>query len=73
MKQDHIVFHCGSALKDGHLVTNGGRVLISVALAPQLHIAAAKATKACEIIKFDGKQYRKDIGHKGIARLIVFW
>uniref|UniRef100_A0A6P7G941 Trifunctional purine biosynthetic protein adenosine-3 n=1 Tax=Diabrotica virgifera virgifera TaxID=50390 RepID=A0A6P7G941_DIAVI len=71
LNTDHIVFHCGTALKDGHVVTNGGRVLISVALAPQLPVAAAKATKSCEIIRFDGQQYRRDISHKGIARAIL--
>ncbi|XP_028145716.2 trifunctional purine biosynthetic protein adenosine-3 [Diabrotica virgifera virgifera] len=71
LNTDHIVFHCGTALKDGHVVTNGGRVLISVALAPQLPVAAAKATKSCEIIRFDGQQFRRDISHKGIARAIL--
>lgn len=55
-------------MKEENVVTNGGRVLIVVALYPQLTIAAAKATRAAEEIKFDGKQYRKDIAHKGIAR-----
>ncbi|CAG9856449.1 unnamed protein product [Phyllotreta striolata] len=71
VNRNHIVFHCGTAFKNDRLVTNGGRVLISVALAPQLHLAAAKATKACELIKFDGQQYRRDISHKGIARAIL--
>ncbi|XP_056641473.1 trifunctional purine biosynthetic protein adenosine-3 isoform X1 [Diorhabda sublineata] len=71
VNKDLIVFHCGTALKDGVVVTNGGRVLISVALAPQLTVAAAKATKSCGIIKFDGQQYRRDISHKGIARSIL--
>ncbi|XP_050311309.1 trifunctional purine biosynthetic protein adenosine-3 isoform X2 [Anthonomus grandis grandis] len=70
-KPNHVVFHCGVAEKDGSLVTNGGRVLVAVALAPQLVLAAAKATKACEIIKFDGAQFRKDIAHKGVASSIL--
>lgn len=66
---NHVVFHCGTALKDDHdLVTNGGRVLIAVAMAPQLIQAATQATKVCGVIKFEGAQYRKDIAHKGIAR-----
>lgn len=50
------------------MVTNGGRVLIAVAMAPQLVIAAANATCACSVIRFDGEQHRKDIAHKGISR-----
>lgn len=67
-KPNHIVFHCGTALKDGNLVTNGGRVLIAVCLAPQLVLAAARATQSCDVIKFEGQQHRNDIAHKGIAR-----
>lgn len=67
VRTNHVVFHCGTALKES-LVTNGGRVLICVALAPQLALAAAQATKACDVIQFDGKQYRRDIAQKGIAR-----
>ncbi|XP_076275520.1 trifunctional purine biosynthetic protein adenosine-3 Gart [Rhynchophorus ferrugineus] len=70
-KPNSIVFHCGTALKDGNLVTNGGRVLISVSLAQTLVEAAINATKSCDIIKFDGEQHRKDIAHKGIARSIL--
>ncbi|CAH1964958.1 unnamed protein product [Acanthoscelides obtectus] len=68
---NHVVFHCGTALKDDNIVTNGGRVLIAVALAPELVIAAAKATNACKVINFDGAQYRRDIAHKGIAKSIL--
>ncbi|RZC33297.1 trifunctional purine biosynthetic protein adenosine-3 [Asbolus verrucosus] len=71
VRNNHVVFHCGTALKDNNLVTNGGRVLIAVSLAPQLVLAAAQATKACETIKFDGQQYRHDIAQKGIARAIL--
>lgn len=46
----------------------GGRVLITVSLAPSLALAAAKATHAAQSISFDGKQFRTDIAHKGIAR-----
>lgn len=67
-----MVFHCGTTLKDGSLVTNGGRVLIVVSLAQQLVKAAAEATQACKIIKFEGCQYRRDIAHKGIARWVTF-
>lgn len=71
VKPNNYVFHCGTAMKDGNFVTNGGRVLIAVSLAPQLIDAAINATKACEIIRFDGEQHRKDIAHKGIGRAIL--
>lgn len=63
-----VVFHSGTAMKDGALVTNGGRVLIVVAMAQQLALAAGKATRSCADIHFEGSQYRKDIAHKGISR-----
>ncbi|GJQ81754.1 hypothetical protein Trydic_g301 [Trypoxylus dichotomus] len=66
-----MVFHSGTALKDGNLVTNGGRVLIAVSIATRLTTAAALAMKACNEIKFEGSQYRKDIAHKGIACAIL--
>ncbi|KAJ8959037.1 hypothetical protein NQ318_022292 [Aromia moschata] len=66
-KPHHVVFHCGTALKDDNLVTNGGRVLIAVSMAPQLATAAVRATQACDVIRFEGEQHRRDIAHKGIA------
>ncbi|KAK4873867.1 hypothetical protein RN001_013227 [Aquatica leii] len=69
--KDCIVFHCGTALTNGSIVTNGGRVLISVSLAPQLMLAASRATNMCENIMFEGKQYRKDIAQKGICGAIL--
>ncbi|XP_058800371.1 trifunctional purine biosynthetic protein adenosine-3 [Phymastichus coffea] len=70
-RRDHFVFHSGTSLSaNGDLLTNGGRVLIAVALASSLALAAAKATAAARHIKFDGKQFRTDIAHKGIARSI---
>lgn len=66
-KKDHVVFHCGTALKENNIATNGGRVLIVICLDQKLSLAAARATQSCDEIDFDGKQYRKDIAHKGIA------
>ncbi|XP_014242115.1 trifunctional purine biosynthetic protein adenosine-3 [Cimex lectularius] len=65
------VFHCGTLKKGDKWVTNGGRVLINVSLAPSLITAAAKATQACSMIQFDGAHYRKDIAYKGIPRWIL--
>ncbi|KAG5325964.1 PUR2 protein, partial [Acromyrmex heyeri] len=71
-KRDYFVFHSGTTVSsEGELVTNGGRVLITVSIAPTLAMAAARATQAAEYISFDGKQFRTDIAHKGIARSIL--
>lgn len=68
-KANHLVFHSGTALNNkNEVVTNGGRVLITVANDRQLALAIAKSIKVCETIKFEGAQFRRDIGFKGIAR-----
>ena len=62
------VFHAGTARNAaGELVTNGGRVLNVVALGPTFEAARAKAYRACDIIDFEGKQMRTDIGAKAAA------
>lgn len=67
--EDIIVFHAGTSMKNGKLLTDGGRVLNVVAKAPELKKAKEKAYKAMSLINFDGIYYRKDIGDKGIKRL----
>lgn len=57
-----IVFHAGTALKDGQIVTNGGRVLNVCAIGNSLEETREKVYKACEIIDFEGKYKRSDIG-----------
>jgi phosphoribosylamine--glycine ligase len=53
--------------QQGHqLVTAGGRVLTVVATAPSFEIAIARAYEAASKIKFDGMQYRRDIGRRAI-------
>ncbi len=56
------VFHAGTALKGGQLVTSGGRVLGVCALGDNLGDARQKAYGACQKIHFPGMQYRPDIG-----------
>ena len=56
------VYHAGTALKDGKLVTNGGRVLGVTALGKTLDEALEKAYAGVEKIHFDGAHYRHDIG-----------
>ncbi|MGI6494775.1 MAG: phosphoribosylamine--glycine ligase [Kiritimatiellia bacterium] len=64
-----IVFHAGTALEDGRVVTAGGRVLGVTALAPGLQEAVAKAYRACAKIHFDGAHRRSDIARRALARL----
>ena len=57
------VYHAGTRIDEsGVLVTNGGRVLDVTAVAPTFEEARARAYAACELIDFDGKTYRSDIG-----------
>ncbi|CAO1316071.1 unnamed protein product [Diamesa serratosioi] len=70
-KPQHLVFHSGVAKSDaGEYTTNGGRVLINVALSDDLKKAAALATSACKDVIFDGAQYRNDIAKKAFKSTI---
>ena len=60
------VFHAGTAVSDGHTVTNGGRVLCVVGLGDDVKQAKAQAYEAVAKIHFEGMQYRKDIADKAI-------
>jgi phosphoribosylamine--glycine ligase len=62
------VFHAGTKQEGGHLVANGGRVLGATARGATLQSAIDNAYKAVAEIHFDGIQYRKDIGQKGLKR-----
>jgi phosphoribosylamine---glycine ligase len=61
------VFHAGTALKDGQVVTNGGRVLGVTALGKDLKSAQAAAYAAVEKIHFEGAHFRRDIGAKALS------
>jgi phosphoribosylamine--glycine ligase len=56
-----LVFHAGTAIQGGRLVTNGGRVLDVTALGSTVEEARTAAYAACARISFDGMQYRRDI------------
>jgi phosphoribosylamine---glycine ligase len=62
------VYHAGTAVKDGRLVTAGGRVIGVTALARDLATAAARSRWAAERIEFEGRQFRSDIGWRELAR-----
>jgi len=64
--QDSIVFHAGTALKDGQIVTNGGRVLGVTALGKDIAEARAKAYADADRIRFQGKHCRTDIAKKAL-------
>ena len=56
-----LVFHAGTALQGERLVTNGGRILTVTATGQTLADARTAAYRACELISFEGMQYRRDI------------
>jgi len=62
------VFHAGTSEKDGNIVTNGGRVLCAVALGDSVTKAQQKAYEVVSKISWNNVYYRKDIGHRAIAR-----
>ena len=62
------VFLAGVAEKEGKLVTNGGRVLCATALGESVFEAQQKALKLAEQIQWAGRFYRRDIGHRAVAR-----
>ncbi len=66
---DTVVFHAGTALKDGSVVTAGGRVLGITSLGSDLPDALSKAYIAVETISFKDAFYRNDIAHREMKRL----
>lgn len=62
------VFHAGTKVADGKLVTSGGRVLGVTHSGATLHAAIENAYRACDKIRFEGMQIRRDIGKKGLKR-----
>ena len=65
---DAKVFHAGTALKDGNIVTSGGRVLCVTALGATVGAAQKRAYEVARRISWAGAQYRTDIGYRAIAR-----
>ena len=64
-----LVFHAGTAKKNGEIVTDGGRVLGVAATADDIKKAVAKAYEGVAKIDFAGAFYRKDIAHRALERL----
>ena len=65
---DAVVFHAGTALEGDTLRVTGGRVLCVTALGESAKLAQARAYDAMRGIRFDGMQFRTDIGHRAIKR-----
>jgi phosphoribosylamine--glycine ligase len=61
-----LVFHAGTAIRDGQLATSGGRILNVTGIGDTLEEARARAYTACERISFPGARYRSDIAAKAV-------
>jgi len=66
--EDAHVFHAGTAMQDGKVVTSGGRVLCVTALGTMVKRAQQRAYEIADEIHFDGCQMRRDIGYRAIGR-----
>ena len=64
--EDCMVFHAGTTLQGDKVVVSGGRVLCVTALGDSVKMAQRRAYQAAEGIRFDGMQFRHDIGHRAI-------
>lgn len=62
--KDSILFHAGTANKDQHIVTNGGRVIAITSYGDSIKDALSKSYANAERITYEGKYYRKDIGYE---------
>ena len=66
--EDLLVFHAGTREQDGRVLTQGGRVLCVTGLGDSVKMAQGRAYKAIDGIRFEGMQFRRDIGHRGLNR-----
>jgi len=66
-EEDVHVFHAGTVVRDGKVVTNGGRVLCVTALGDTVRVAQRRAYEIAEQIQFAGSQMRRDIGFRAIG------
>ena len=66
--EDVVVFHSGTAIKEGRIITAGGRVLAISAVAPDLQTALDIAYVELAKISFEDMQFRRDIGHRALRQ-----
>src|SRR5690348_1249455 len=64
---DVMIFHAGTKFTLGKLTTSGGRVLAVTGLASDLKEALNRANTSTSLVKFNGAQFRRDIGHRALA------
>jgi phosphoribosylamine--glycine ligase len=64
---DFHVFQAGTELRDGQVLTDGGRVLCVTALGESIKIAQRRAYQVVDEIRFEGMQFRRDIGHRAVV------
>ena len=67
-REDAMVFHAGTLEQDGKLLSNGGRVLCVTALGESVRTAQQLAYETLTPIQFEGKQFRRDIGHRAVTK-----
>ncbi len=66
--EDVLVFHAGTRREGGRLLTDGGRVLGVTALGRTVGEAIERAYAAADVIQFQGKHFRRDIGRRALQR-----
>ena len=66
---DVLIFHAGTTLDGNTLKSSGGRVLTVTAIAPDIERAARRSREVAEQVRFEGRQFRKDIGWRELSRL----
>jgi len=66
-QDDYHVFHAGTALNGTDIVTSGGRILCVTALGSSVRAAQRRAYEIAEQVRFEGMQYRRDIGHRAVS------
>ena len=66
--EDITIFHAGTTLSDGSLLTSGGRVIAANATGDSLRAAVDKAYEGVKLIQFEGMYYRKDIAHRAFRK-----
>ena len=67
------IFHAGTSVRNGRVVSSGGRVLNVVGIGDNLDEARTRAYRAIEAVRYEGKIYRRDIGARGAGRGGIHW
>ncbi|HPV21047.1 MAG TPA: phosphoribosylglycinamide synthetase C domain-containing protein, partial [bacterium] len=68
IEENAVVFHAGTTMKNGNIVTDGGRVLMVTASGKTIHEAMKNVYSNTEKISFNNSFFRRDIGHREINR-----